>query len=63
MTSKWIKELKEGFDLVELYDSDDAWEQMKITLDRVDSLLFRAMLEVENITLSDDIEKELHGTA
>jgi hypothetical protein len=61
MTSKWINELKESFDLVELYDSDDAWETMKKTIDRIDSLLFRAMLSVENVTLSDDIEKELNG--
>lgn len=59
MTSKWIEELYE-FNSYE--DRKYAWEQEIIPiLERIDKLLRKAMLEVDNENLHDKIYNEIHG--
>jgi hypothetical protein len=57
--SKWIKEIEVICD--KQASGEDAFYTMEEILLRIDSLLFRAMLEAESTTLSDDIESELNG--
>lgn len=55
MTSKWIEELED------IYADGGDWEDILPVLNRVDGLLFRAMLEVEDQELSDEISEEINN--
>jgi hypothetical protein len=62
--SVWIEQINNHvFEDVVYKEEMIYWKDVLPTLKRIDDLLFRAMLEVENVTLSDDIEKELNGTS
>jgi hypothetical protein len=55
MTSKWIEEIED------MYVDGDDWERILSVLDRIDGLLFQAMLSTENQNLSDQISEEINN--
>jgi len=60
--SKWIERINDRvFEDVVYKEEMIYWKDILPTLERIDALLFRAMLNVENVALSDDIERELNG--